>query len=294
MCFNCLVVGAVLCLANRTISAATIFSDGFESYTAGNAPLDKNIAGANSAPNGSGNPWFGPSPPNLRVVGTTGGVNPIGGSNMVTASAPSDVDQDWVNVAYRFNSGAAYNGGIELSWYFYDPAGQNGQGSNFKDMAGLAYYSSAPSSTDYPGSGSLNGSSTVQRFTLGGADNQSGGYSNTVYQAHVPGSSGGYSGTAYFNTGVARSIGWHHAVLDMSQIVGGACTATFSIDGALAVARPFTGAAGINVIELNDGFGSQPAFYDNVTLSSVPEPGTLALIVLGGLGAVAMLRRRRA
>ena len=259
-CSKCVVVGAVLFFASHTISAGTIFSDGFESYTAAGNPLDKNTAGPNSAPNGSGNPWFGPSPPNLRVVGTTGGVNPIGGVNMVKASAPSDVDQDWVNVAYRFNSGAVYNGGIELSWYFYDPAGQNGQGSNFKDMAGLAYYNAAPTSTDYPGSGSLNGSSIVQRFTLGGADNQSGGYSNTVYQARVPGSSGGYSGTQYFNTGVARSIGWHNAVLDMSQIVGGAGTATFYIDGALAVSRPFTGSAGINVIELNDGFGSQPGF----------------------------------
>ena len=92
---------------------------------------------------------------------------------------------------------------------------------------------------------------------------------------------------------MARSIGWHHATLELSPIVGGAGTATFLIDGALAVSRPFTGASGINMIELNDGFGSQPAFYDNVALSSVPEPGTLTLIVLGGLCTVALLRRCR-
>ena len=147
---KCLAAAALLSLAGDSISAATLFSDGFESYTAGTNPLDKNTAGPNAAPNGSGNPWFGPAPPNLRVVGTTGGVNPIGGSNMVTASAPSDVDQDWVNIAYRFNSGAVFTGNIELDWYFYDPAGQNGQGSSFKDMAGLAYYSSAQRTPTIP------------------------------------------------------------------------------------------------------------------------------------------------
>src|SRR5436190_568997 len=93
---------------------AQIFSDGFESYTAGGNPLDKNVAGPNSAPNGSGNPWFGPAPPNLRVVGTEGGVNPHSGVNMVRGSAPSDLDEEWVNIAYRFNGGSPYTGNIQM------------------------------------------------------------------------------------------------------------------------------------------------------------------------------------
>src|ERR1039458_2100762 len=72
-----LVVGMVLLtLSILQIPAQVLFSDGFESYTAGNNPLDKNVAGPNAAPNGSGNPWFGPVPPNLRVMGTTRGGNP--------------------------------------------------------------------------------------------------------------------------------------------------------------------------------------------------------------------------
>src|SRR4051794_40801099 len=67
--------------------ASTIYSDGFESYTAGANPLDKNTAGPNSAPNGSGNPWFGPAPPNARVVGTDTfngpTVTPHSGNNMI-------------------------------------------------------------------------------------------------------------------------------------------------------------------------------------------------------------------
>src|SRR5213596_419642 len=74
---------------------AALFSDGFESYVGGGQPLDKNYApGANAAPNGSGNPWFGPAPPNARVVGTEGGVIPHGGSQMIRGSAANDFDEN--------------------------------------------------------------------------------------------------------------------------------------------------------------------------------------------------------
>src|SRR3982751_4634126 len=98
-----------LCIFASTTSAAILFSDGFESYTAGGSPLDKNTAGPNAAPNGSGNPWFGPAPPNARVVGadSTNGptVTPHSGNNMIRGSAPTDLDQNWYNLAYRLNGG---------------------------------------------------------------------------------------------------------------------------------------------------------------------------------------------
>src|SRR5437879_11919724 len=87
------------------LPAQVIYSDGFEGYTAGNNPLDANTAGPNAGPNGGpGNPWFGPAPPNLRVVGSGGGLSSGGapthsGNNMVTASAPGDFDQDWLDLA---------------------------------------------------------------------------------------------------------------------------------------------------------------------------------------------------
>src|SRR5437764_13268286 len=98
-----------LILTAATGPAQVLFSDGFESYTAGGNPLDKNTAGPNSAPNGSGNPWFGPLPPNARVVGvdSTNGpaVTPFSGNNMIRGSAPSDLDQNWYNLADRTNGG---------------------------------------------------------------------------------------------------------------------------------------------------------------------------------------------
>src|SRR5437667_3596497 len=113
----------LLVLSILQLTAQVLFSDGFESYNHG--ALDANLSGGpNQAPNGGpGNPWFGPAPPNLQVVGITGGVSPHTGLNMVTANAPSDFDQDWVNISSRFNGGNPFTGGVSLDWWFYDPSG---------------------------------------------------------------------------------------------------------------------------------------------------------------------------
>src|SRR5436309_1912060 len=177
-------------------SATVLFSDGFEGYTAGGNPLDKNTAGPNSAPNGSGNPWFGPAPPNSRVVGTEGSVIPHSGLNMIRGSAPSDFDQNWYNLAYRLNGGSAYTGNIMLDWWFYDPLGSGG--STFRDFGALGFYNTAPSGTDYPGTGSLNAATQIQRLCLGASSTVTGGYDSTKYQARVVGASDGYS-SGWFN-----------------------------------------------------------------------------------------------
>src|SRR5438552_17781733 len=107
----------LLALTSMQASAQLIYVDGFEGYTAGRNPLDANTAGPNAGPNGGpGNPWFGPAPPNLRVVGSGGGLSSgaaptHSGNNMVTASAASDFDQDWLNISARFNGGTPYFGG---------------------------------------------------------------------------------------------------------------------------------------------------------------------------------------
>jgi hypothetical protein len=42
------------------------------------------------------------------------------------------------------------------------------------------------------------------------------------------------------------------------------------------------------------GIGNSWVGFDNVMLDTVPEPGTIALLTLGGLGALVAIRRRRA
>src|SRR5262249_50682496 len=147
----------------------TVFSDGFESYTAGNQPLDKNYgAGPNAAPNGSGNPWFGPFPPNARVVGAETGVTPHAGANMITGSAQFDGDENWYNIAYRLRGGQPIKGNCRLDWWFYDVSGAGDAG--YGDYVALAYYNTAPGTNDYAGSGSgnpLSGVTQIQRLSLG-------------------------------------------------------------------------------------------------------------------------------
>src|SRR5438445_9192492 len=106
-----LVLGSLLLfLAGSAASAQTfqsLFFDDFESYNPGT--LDKNdrfTTAPNAAPNGSGNPWFGPEggSPNCLVVGPETGVMPHSGNQMLQGCAPSDKDQDWYNLAFRLNN----------------------------------------------------------------------------------------------------------------------------------------------------------------------------------------------
>ncbi len=284
---------AILLLGLLSCSAAmaqVVFSDGFESYNLGG--LDKDYPGPNAAPNGSGNPWFGPYPPNLRVVGTEGSIIPHSGNQMARGAntGSADYDQDWVNIGYRFNGGSPFSGNVRLDWWFYDLQGA-GDG-NYSDYAALGYYDTAPNGTDYPGTGSLNtGVSKIQRLSLGaytftGAD-------LSKYQVRVVGASDSVL-NGWFNTGTSRSAGWHHGRIVVGQALGdGTADVSFYIDDMLNPTFSHNSATsyGFNVIELNAEFGAETGYYDDVSLSVVPEPAIGSLLVLGGLGCM-WLRRR--
>ncbi len=273
------------------VRGQVLYSDGFEGYN--NGALDANLSGGpNQGPNGGpGNPWFGPAPPNLQVVGTVGGVNPHSGIKMVTATAPSDFDQDWLNISARFNAGNPYLGNVSLDWWFYDPTGAGN--SNFRDYAALGYYNSANGTggLDYPASsgGNLNPGGALQRLSLG-ASNPT-GFDNTKYQARVVGATDGTASGQWFNVG-ARSIGWHEGKISLGVPNGANTIVSFYIDGVDVLDHAITTANGLNVIELNAGFGSTPGYYDDFTLAAIPEPGTGALLLLGGLGLLAIRRRK--
>ena len=276
------------------LSAQLLFSDGFENYVGGGNPLDKNYAsGPNAAPNGSGNPWFGPAPPNARVVSTENGVAPHGGLQMVRGSAPSDLDENWVNLGYRYNGGSAFSGNLMLDWWFYDPLGSGG--SNLRDFAALGFYNTAPGGTDYPGTGSLNSSTQIQRLSLGASSSTGTGYDATVYQARVVGATDGYTSGGWFNLGTSRSVGWHHGRIVVGAALGdGTATVSFYIDDMLspALTHNSTTSWGINVIELNTNYGSTTGYFDDISLTLVPEPGTASLLVFGAACWLGWRRRK--
>lgn len=254
-------------------SYVTLFSDGFENYTAGGVPLDMNTAGANASPNGGpGNPWSGPNPPNLRVFTSEGGVVPHSGSKMTRGSLPTDLDQDWYNLAFRLNKGNLYTGNIMMDWWFYDPIGSGG--AAYAEFGAIGYYSLTPTTTDYPDTGSLNSSGQIQRLSLGASSSQGTGFDSTRYQARVVGAGDGYA-SGWFNLPVTRSVGWHHGRVVVGPTIDiGVNYAQFFIDDMSTPIFQHVDrlAYGYNVLELNQAYKATFGYMDDVSFAVARPP----------------------
>src|SRR5439155_4808211 len=185
--------------------------------------------GPNQAPNGSGNPWFGPeiNTPNAVVVGVEEtGVTPHSGLQMIQGYAPSNVDQNWYNLAYHLNNddtgmnGMPFLENIALDWWFYDPIDATDPFSDpttFRDYVALAYYDTTPPDRDgpdiVPSWNLATGAANTQRISLGSTNRFNAAFDPTVYQARVAGASDGYHSLGWFNTLTPRSLGWHHGMI---------------------------------------------------------------------------------
>ena len=196
---------------------------------------------------------------------------------MVTASAASDFDQDWVNIASRFNGGNAVTGNVTLDWWFYDPTGSGN--SNYRDYAALAYYNSAngTGSLDYPTStgGNLNPGGSLQRLSLG---------TQTRLASTTPSIRRGLIARPMVrqaDSGLtsAHSVGWHEGTIILGPPNGASTLVSFFIDGTDVLDHNIATTNGVNVIEVNDGFGSTVGNFDDFSLSMVPEPASFLLLV---------------
>jgi hypothetical protein len=49
---------------------------------------------------------------------------------------------------------------------------------------------------------------------------------------------------------------------------------------------------GYNVLELDTDYGPTGGYFDDVSFSLIPEPGTTALLLCGGLTWLALRRRK--
>jgi hypothetical protein len=252
-----------------------VFSDGFEGYTGGVSPLDMNVAGPNTNANGnlSGNPWFGPAPPNAQVVGAEGSVSPHSGSQMIRGRAPNDLDQNWVNLSYRLHNQVPFSGNIMLDWWFYDPLGPGDL--NFGDYAAIGWYNLCPNDTDYPGGGSLNGSTQIQRLSLGASSNQGTGFDSTKYQARIVSAQDGFV-AGWFNLPVTRSVGWHHGrIVVEGAVANSAPNVVCFIDDLVNpcfVHNAVLVYGGYNVIEFNTNHKATSGYFDDVTFSVARAP----------------------
>jgi len=103
----------------------------------------------------------------------------------------------------------------------------------------------------------------------------------TYYQARVA-----FGGPNWFNLNTVRTPGWHRFE---AHIYAG--TVDFYVDGALDTAGVTHAGGDWYQARIGSGLSSTggEASYDNYLLELVPEPGSLALLMLGGL---ALIRRR--
>ena len=298
------------------LAQTVLWTEGFETYNTDSGQLwgglDKNKSGSpNAAPDGSGNPWFGPNPNNgwvtqqiqnpVTIVET---VIPHSGQFMMRGSRSStawyagwDNDIDHVNIGYRFNGGTPFKSNVSMSWWFYDILGNTYPGDPdkgpgcFGDYAALEYAAAAPTTSDYGGTaGVLTPSASLAVGAYEGAS----GYDTSVYQVQVQGAADGQFGNGWFNTSLTRSKGWHNAVIQ----IGGDNIATFSIDGTVVLTHATVGATGFNLfttyeLQVTPDNNNQSAYYDDLTLSTIPEPSILTLAGLGLVGLLGWARRQR-
>jgi hypothetical protein len=283
-------------------SYTTVFSEGFESYALG--ALDKNPMywvsgnGPNYAPNGSGNPWFGPTPPNAQVVTAVSGVAPHSGNQMLGGASSGDQDTDWCNIAYRAGGGQYFTSDCMLDWWFFDPLGAVPNAADFEDYVALCSYNTAPANTDYPESstpvdnGNLNAgldasSPQYQRLCLGGSVFMPnyGAYNSSNYQACIASASLGY-GQGWIDTPRQRSAGWHHARIILGPLLAdGTANVYFYIDD--LVTPVYSGnsinSSGFNVIEINSAQANAVGYFDDVSLAvvSAAAPSSLSVALAG-------------
>jgi hypothetical protein len=300
MRYPALALLSTLLVAQTTLASTTLFSDNFDSYNPGQ--LNKNGAGSpNSAPNGTGNPWWGPFGGRLTqstIVGPETGITPHSGTQMVAGATANNTQSElWQNIAYRYNGGNLFSGDLALSFWFYDPIGTS-NGIHFAGTGGIAYYNTNSPTADYPSSQTLNSSTSIDRLSIGGAPytNNTAGfpqtYNATEYQARVVGSSLGYTSNGWINLPLTRSVGWHHGEIVVGPAdPSGFNTVSYFIDD---LTTPlFTGTTdlpnGYNTLEFT-AEGSAPAYFDDATLITIPEPAALSLL---GLGASVFVTRRR-
>jgi hypothetical protein len=285
----------------------TLFSDGFEAYALG--ALDKNPMyyptdygapgsdGPNYAPNGSGNPWFGPTPPNAQVVTAEVGVTPHSGDQMLGGLGPGEESTNWCNLAYRVGGGQYFTSNCLLDWWFYDPLGNAPNAADFEDYVALCSYNTAPTNTDYPESstpennGNLNAglviSSQYQRLSLGASVFMPayGAYNSSHYQARIAGASLGY-GQGWIDTPSQRSVGWHHARIILGPLLpDGTVNVYFYIDD--LVTPVYSGnsinSSGFNVIEVNSAQADAVGYFDDISfaVATATTPASLSVALAG-------------
>ncbi len=180
-----------------------------------------------------------------------------------------------------YNLGGDYNGTdanpLVFSFDLYlDDAG-----------AGLAFWNGARHYVELRGySGDAYGSGDLENLlAMGVYNNSNDAFDGTYYQGRV--TFGSNWNTLDEEPGaMQRTIGWH-----TMEIMVTSSEVRFSIDGVLQEIEARPNNFGFDTIVLGSDLtaNGHQAWVDNISLAIIPEPASLALLVIGGL---ALVRRR--
>jgi hypothetical protein len=295
-----LFVAALSTLLTGSLFAAPAITEGFEAYHLG--ALDANNSGS---PNNSSiiatNPWAGPLGTNCQVASaelSTNGVmvTPHNGTKMVRGDYTQPyADADYYNLAYALhatNNDPAIMGNIYLDWWFFDSVGQGTNSTSpfeYDDFIALCFYGDFNSEQIYPPGLNVNGiqDQPTARISIGGTSSLGAGFNPTNYQT-LDLNQPGYDGGGAINLPVARSVGWHHARIEVSSPQGtnSAVNVSLYIDDLTKAAYQFTSvyADGFNCIEMNTLTGQITAYYDDISVGYLP-PATLPTLSITNIGA---------
>jgi hypothetical protein len=255
------VLAGVLALASAAIAQTTVFSDNFDSYA--------DQAAFNAAWN----------------VGLAGGGAILSAEQAY--SAPQSIKQDLAAKASGRDITPVFGSDVqplEWSFRFYDST----QTANLRQFATIR--DTSPALAQLVAMGAYNDTTLTKNLFTG--TSATAADLNTFYACRVAFSPG--PNWFILNTeGVpTRSTGWHElkAVFADTQV-------DFYVDGVLGMADiPYAASAGqftFDRVTVGSGLSSANGvgYYDDVRVSLVPEPTTIALLGLG-LAFLAINRRR--
>jgi len=282
-----LLTAALLSLSAAS-QAAIIWSDDFSSDRAGTGdPNPYNYTGILSGSDYTSNPadatfTVGGGILNVSDAGASGTPNFSVASNRFSTTTFNNGDKFNVSVDMRVNSLLSPASGSASLPRFTIYTGNSGNGSESLTVGfGYTNFGGTGSAMGfYKGGASAQDINTANGIGIGASGFQFGNYSTT---ASENGTDGWYRISVDMTQGIQRYDGTITNLLTME-------TVTFSGNLVNQLNWGNNNSGGIRIFA---GQGGTSNFdIDNLVVTHVPEPSSVAL--LGGLGALALLRRRRA
>lgn len=278
---HALIAAAVLGLAGSSFAATVNINDNFDGY-ANQAAFD-----AVWAPIGTSTP----------AGATLSTAQAVSSPNSAFVAGSAGVTQR-NRLSFTAIGNLAVGETLTWSFDFYDSNATAGPNRNFSNLQ----VGTAPSATNQLISMGLNNNHTASDSGGNYYMARILGFTPTTVDPDGGSNEGGTLGSgAYFKLndyGVGlRSTGWHNLKTVITTADGTSQSYAFYVDNVLAETVSTVGTAlrSYDNIALGSGLsnGTQDVYFDNMILQSAvasPEPGSLVLL---GVGAAGLLRRRR-